>query len=51
MSCGCGGAKKAQFKVDAYILDGWYYIDLCENYKLKLRRWIMRFLQRHKIMM
>ena len=31
------GAKKAQFKVDAYILDGWYYIDLCENYKLKFK--------------
>jgi len=37
MSCGCGGAKKAQFNVDAYILDGWYYIDLCENYKLKFK--------------
>ena len=37
MSCGCGGAKKKQFKVDSYINDGWYYIDLCEGYKLKYK--------------
>ncbi len=37
MSCGCGGAKRTQFKVDSYINDGWYYIDLCEGYKLKYK--------------
>jgi hypothetical protein len=39
MGCACGGKSKvlSSFKSTPYIDNGWYYINLCNGYKLKFK--------------